>query len=164
MYHSKFLIFIEDEETDEWFTDKERDSSKANSPFTKEFTDTENEVFIQSESSKPDNLLFNLDFITFLQSNFMPYIFIWGGYVFRDLDAVDKYGYQITHLTQGSLEKHFGTIKKDHGHTAMYPAQYANEIVSSIITSCQVVKPIIKKAKKIKSEYFFNILSTSFYY
>jgi hypothetical protein len=84
MYHSKFLIFIEDEETDEWFTDKERDSSKANSPFTKEFTDTENEVFIQSESSKPDNLLFNLDFITFLQSNFMPYIFIWSGYVFRD--------------------------------------------------------------------------------
>lgn len=94
----------------------------------------------------------------------MPYIFIWGGYVFRDLDAVDKYGYQITHLTQGSLEKHFGTIKKDHGHTAMYPAQYANEIVSSIITSCQVFKPIIKKAKKIKSEHFFNILSTSFYY
>ena len=83
----------------------------------------------------------------------MPYIFIWGGFAFRLLDAKDKYGYQITHITQGSIEKHFGTIKRDHGHKAMYPAQYANEVVNNVITSCQLVKPLLKISKKNKSKW-----------
>ena len=98
-----------------------------------------------------NNLLFNIKFVDFLQSNLMPYIFIWGGFVFRLLNSKDKYGHPITHVTQGSIEKHFGTIKRDNGHKAMYPTQYANEMVSNVITACHVVKPLLKQSKKNKS-------------
>jgi hypothetical protein len=112
----------------------------------------EQQVKCQPDPSKPNNLLLNLNFIEFLQNNFMPYIFIWGGFVFRELDSKDKYGNQLTHVTQGSIEKHFGTIKRDHGHKAMYPAQYANEVVNHVITSCKAVKSQLKVSKRDKSE------------
>ena len=104
------------------------------------------------DSSKPKNILLNLKYLEFLQTNFMPYIFIWGGFVFRQLNSKDKYGHPLTHVTQGSIEKHFGTIKRDNGHKAMYPAQYANAMVNNVITSCHVAKPIIKQSKKNKSK------------
>ena len=89
----------------------------------------------------------------------MPYIFIWSGFVFREMDSKDKYGHKITHVTHGSIEKNFGTIKRDNGQKAMYPAQYANQMVNNVITSCQVVKPpLLKTSKKIKSKFFNNSL------
>ena len=75
----------------------------------------------------------------------MPYIFIWAGYVFRGLDTKDKYGQTITHITQGSIEKHFGTTKISNGHTGLYPAEYATTCVSTIITSCKTVKSVLSK-------------------
>jgi hypothetical protein len=95
---------------DEWYTHKERETIKEASPFTKEYLDIEEQTINHPDSSKPKNLLFYLKYLEFLQNNFMPYIFLWGGFAFRLLDAKDKYGYQITHITQGSIEKHFGTI------------------------------------------------------
>ena len=58
------------------------------------------------------NYLFNIDLILFLNENFMPYIFIWSGFIFRNLNFKGKNGETITHLTSGSIEKEFGTIKK----------------------------------------------------
>ena len=71
----------------------------------------EKETKIDKSLSFSDNLLFNSIFINFLQDNFMPYIFIWAGYVFRCLEYKDKFGNTITHITQGSIEKYFGTVE-----------------------------------------------------
>ena len=80
-----FLItFIEPvEETDDWYSDKQRLTIKEASPFTKEYLDIENNTNIQMDSSKPKNILLNLKYLEFLQTNFMPYIFIWGGFIFK---------------------------------------------------------------------------------
>ena len=75
----------------------------------------------------------------------MPYIFIWAGYVFRCLDFKDKYGKPITHVTQGAIEKHFGTTKISNGHTGLYPAEYTTTSVNSIITICKAVKSVSSK-------------------
>ena len=60
----------------------------------------------------------------------------------------------MTNVTQGSIQKQFGTIKRDNGDKAMYPAQYANSMVNNVITSCHVAKLIIKQSKKNKSKFF----------
>ena len=67
---------------------------------------------IDSDDSLMANYLFNIDLILFLNENFMPYIFIWSGFIFRNLNFKGKNGETITHLTSGSIEKEFGTIKK----------------------------------------------------
>ena len=86
----------------------------------------------------------------------MPYIFIWGGYIFRGLKQKDQYGQTITHITQGCIEKHFGTTKIANGHLGIYPAEYAEESVNGIITSCQVIKTLKKQKKTEKS--MFNLI------
>ena len=64
------------------------------------------------------------------------------------LDTKDQYGQQITHLTQGSVEKHFGTIKSANDHTGLYPAAYASEIVNDVITSCKGFETVCSKKNK----------------
>ena len=82
----------------------------------------------------------------------MPYIFIWAGYIFRNLESKDKFGHTITHVTQGAIEKHFGTTKLKNGHVGLYPAEYATSAVNSIVTSCRLIKSdksvSLKTAKK----------------
>ena len=80
---------------------------------------------------------YNTEFIQYLQSNFMPYIFIWAGYFFRGMTAKNKDGQTITHTSQGSIEKHFGTTKNALNHRAMYPAQYCEHFIE-----CQVDKTV----------------------
>lgn len=137
---------------DEWFLETpEKATIKSSSPFTKEFLTIELETKPSTQSNLPDNFLFNIDFIKFLQNNFMPYIFLWAGYVFRGLKTKGKNGETITHLTQGSIEKHFGTTKIANGHKGLYPAEYAEEAIKGVLSSCQVDKSILKKPFKDKS-------------
>ena len=140
-------------EIDEWHDDSDdvdRNTIKATSPFTKEFLAIQNQIHMESVNDLPPNDLFNLDFIKFLQDNFMPYIFIWAGFVFRGLEMKDKYGRTITHVTSGAIEKQFGTIKISNGHTGLYPAEYAQTSVASVLASCHASDSIIKR-KKIES-------------
>ena len=95
-----------DNETDEWFIETPRQNTvKTASPFTKVFLSIEREAIIKKLSNFSENLLFNIEFVNFLQNNFMPYIFLWAGFVFRGIQAKDKNGETITHVTQGSIEK-----------------------------------------------------------
>ena len=87
-----------------------------------------------------ENFLYNVHFIKYLQNNFMPYIFIWGGYVFRGLKTKGKDGQTITHTAQGLIEKHFGTTKVANNHNTLYPAEYAEYAITEVITDCQIDK------------------------
>ena len=93
------------------------------------------------------NYLYNIDFISFLNENFMPYIFIWSGFIFRNLNFKGKNGETITHLTSGSIEKEFGTIKKANGHPGLHPADYVQTRVASTLTNCVVSQSTILKTK-----------------
>jgi hypothetical protein len=70
------------------------------------------ETKTDTNESLTANYLYNIDFISFLNDNFIPSIFIWSGFIFRNLNFKGKNGETITHLTSGSIEKEFGTIKK----------------------------------------------------
>ena len=70
------------------------------------------------------------------------------------MDAKDQYGQIITHITQGCIEKHFGTLKSSNDHTSLYPAAYASEIVNDVLTACKTLEPVAtKKIKQLKSMY-----------
>ena len=61
------------------------------------------------------------------------------------MSTKDKDGQTITHTTQGSIEKHFGTTKNALNHRAMYPAQYCEHAINQVIAECQVDKTVLKK-------------------
>jgi len=136
-----------DEPKCEWYQpSKDKDTIKDNSPFTEVFLTIEKETEVSNgKNIYLINDLYNTEFIQFLQSNFMPYIFIWAGFVFRGMSTKDKDGQTITHTTQGSIEKHFGTTKNALNHRAMYPAQYCEHAINQVIDECQVDKTVLKK-------------------
>ena len=85
----------------------------------------------------------------------MPYIFIWSGFFFRNLNFKGENGKTITHVTSGSIEKECGTIKKANGHLVVYPADYAQTGVASTLTNCFISQSLILKTtcqEKIKSK------------
>ncbi len=85
----------------------------------------------------------------------MPYIFIWSGYIFRNINFKGKNGETITHVTSGSIEKEFWTIKKANGHLGLYPADYAQTRVASTLTNCFISQSLILKStsqEKTKSK------------
>ena len=139
---------------DEWYDDTievKRDTIKSKSKFTKIFQKVMDDTVIDSEDAT-DNYLFYYDYILFLNDNFMPYIFIWSGFIFRNLNFKGKFGETITHITQGSIEKEFGTIKNANGHLGMYPAEYTQTRVSSTLTNCAIsTATLIKTNKSNKS-------------
>ncbi len=95
---------------------------KAGSPFSKYFLDLENETkLIEQPSNKLiDNLLHNQKFVDFLQENFMPYMFLWTGFVLRGQDFVNQH---TTHLTDSSIENFFYARKRMFPE-AVAPARY----------------------------------------
>ena len=78
----------------------------------------------------------------------MPYIFIWSGFVFRNLNYKGKNGEAITHVTSGAIEKEFGTIKKANGHLGLHPADYTQTRVTSTLTNCVVAQGTLLKIKQ----------------
>ncbi len=133
-------------EVDDWFESalhsRKASTTKAASPFT--------EVFLEIEfASKIGvcntlNLLYNPDYIQFLQYHFMPYIFIWSGFVYRQMD-----GENITRLSQGVIEKHFGTKRREIPKPIV-PARY---IFSSLqIYTALAVCAILESCNKISED------------
>ena len=134
---------------DEWFDDTvevKRDSIKSKSKFTKIFQTIIDNTIIDTQAGT-NNYLFYNDFILFLNDNFLPYIFIWSGFIFRNLNFKGKLGETITHITQGSIEKEFGTIKNANGHLGMYPAEYVQTRVTSTLTNCLITTASTSKNK-----------------
>ena len=133
---------------DEWFDDTsevKRETIKSASPFTNEYKQIIDETNLETNDSITDNYLFNSNYILFLQDNFMPYIFIWSGFVFRNLNIKGKHGETITHITSASIEKEIGTIKKANGHLGLHPAEYAQTRVASTLTNCLISQSTILK-------------------
>ena len=78
---------------DEWFEDineVKRDTIKSASPFTNIFKQIIDFTKLDTTDSLADNYLFYTDYIFFLQEDFMPYIFIWSGYIFRNINFKGK--------------------------------------------------------------------------
>lgn len=58
----------------------------------------------------------------------MPYIFIWASFTLRDT----KFTEPITRITNGTIERHFRTKKKQCPRP-QYPGQYVNSIIKSTL-------------------------------
>ena len=111
---------------------------------------------MDDNESLTENYLFNQPYIKFLQDNFMPYIFIWAGFVFRGLETKDRFGKTLTHVTQGSIEKYFGTTKIANGHTGLYPAEYATISANSVIRQSKVAAQSAHLLNKINLSNFIS--------
>jgi hypothetical protein len=143
--------------TDDWFADTvevKRYTIKSSSPFTKQYQTIIDSTIVDADSQNMDNYLFNTNFISFLKDYFMPFFLIWSGFVFRNLKSSDKNGRAITHITSGSIEKEFGTIKKANGHLGQYPADYAQTRVASTLTNCLISQSTILKKTHFILFYF----------
>jgi hypothetical protein len=107
------------------------------------FSLIEKSVRLEIKKSGEKNLLYNPDYINFLQKNFTPYIFIWAGYVFRGMETQQN----ITRITQGSIEKYFGTIKRIRGQPIV-PARHVIASMESVLSSCAILAS--SKLKDVK--------------
>jgi hypothetical protein len=74
----------------------------------------------------------------------MPYIFIWGGFVFRKMNPT----YSITRIDQGCIEKYFGTRKRAKRHEAIVPAKYVLDSFQTVLANSIV----LTKQKKLKKK------------
>lgn len=134
------------ESEDEWFSHDNKSTIKDSSPFTNVFLALEEEVenAIDFNDSGDVNSLFNPDLIHYLQKFYMPYVFIWSGYVFRMLDD----DYNITKIDQGCIEKYFGTTKRIRGHQPIVPARHVLQSLQNVLANnVMMTKP--KKTKEL---------------
>ena len=84
-----------------------------------------------------------------MQKFYMPYIFIWGGFVFRKMNAT----YSITRIDQGCIEKYFGTRKRAKRHEAIVPAKYVLDSFQTVLAnSIMLTKPKTTKRKPTKQD------------
>ena len=109
---------------------------KGASPFTKNYINIEQTILTKlNEESFQDlesNDLYNQDFIDFLQKNFMPYHFLWGGFVYRGLPFSEI----TTHLTDGPVENLF-YFRKQLISESVTPSVYINSTVFNILGQCK---------------------------
>ena len=81
----------------------------------------------------------------------MPYIFIWGGYIFRNMDP----SYSVTKIDQGCIEKYFGTIKRIRGHQPIVPvpAKHVLHSMKYVLANCIIITaPKAMKRKRAEHE------------
>ena len=119
---------VSEVQDDDWFLSSKASTIKDASPFTQLFLNIELESMKGLGNTL--NLLFNQDYITFIQYHFMPYIFIWSGFVYRQMD-----GANITRLSQGVIEKCFATKRR----TIPKPIVPARHIQASLKDDCDCV-------------------------
>ncbi|CAF0770138.1 unnamed protein product [Brachionus calyciflorus] len=91
---------------------------KEASPFTAHFINIKQEAINYSKIKNGDiNHIRNDSYIDFLEKNFLPYAFVWSGFVFRNLN--------ISRLTNGTIEKFFAT-RKNLVKSSVQPGVYIN--------------------------------------
>ena len=140
---------------DQWYSETPR-TIKGASPFTKVYLELESTT--KHGESGNINLLHNKEFIGFLQANFMPYIFIWAGFVYRYIQDVN-----ITRLSQGVIEKCFAT-KRRAIPKPIVPARHIHASLKDALADCAVnqLEETIKEEdttnSKGKSSIFRNMI------
>ena len=105
-----------------------------------------------------ENVLFNVDLIYFMQNFHMPYIFIWGGFVFRKMDP----NYNITRIYQGCIEKYFSTRKRAKRHEPIVPAKYALDSFQTVLANSIIFSKSKTKKAKNKKKMTVKFFSTKF--
>ncbi|CAF1108204.1 unnamed protein product, partial [Brachionus calyciflorus] len=118
----------EDEnETDDIYTEKDKKGQTIaeNSPFTSHCEQIKQKLILRLESANEvENNIFNENYIRFLSKNFIPYAFIWSGFDYRVLNMGENAS--ISRLTNGTIEKFFGTRKRLI-QSLEFPAAYVNK-------------------------------------
>jgi hypothetical protein len=84
----------------------------------------------------------------------MPYIFIWGAYVFRNMDSE----YSITKIDQGCIEKYFGTLKRIRGHLPIVPARHVLQTLKTVLANNLILTKESKKRKRNENSKFLNVV------
>ena len=133
-------------QVDGWFTFDKKSTIKNSSPFTNVFLEIQTQC--ESEAESPDtsgeeNVLFNPELINYLQKFYMPYIFIWGAFIFRNMDPT----YSITKIDQGCIEKYFGTNKRIRGHLPIVPARHVLLSLKYVLANCVMFTQSSKNQK-----------------
>ena len=113
---------------------------KSSSPFTQHFKNISCRILEELENSAlnttnlDDNVHYFPEFISFLLEKYMPYCFIWSGFVIRDLNDTNL----RTRFTSGTIEKHFAS-RKGMGsfHNRLLPEQYASKAYQLYIGNCK---------------------------
>ncbi|CAF1049503.1 unnamed protein product [Brachionus calyciflorus] len=109
---------------------------KAMSPFTSHFESFIN-VLVNSliDSNEQINEIYNGEFIGFLSKNFLPYAFIWSGFVYRVVNT--RNNKEISRLINGTIEKFFGT-RKNFIKSPELPASYVNKTVTIALGQAKI--------------------------
>ena len=108
-------------EADDASSDLDSDSTiKSGSPFTKHFLDIQTIVLNALFSIFADNTLRNAAFFSFLHEEFLPYIGLWASFTLRDMPFAEH----TTHITNGTVERWFGSRKRLIGHHPKSPNEY----------------------------------------
>ncbi|CAF0945264.1 unnamed protein product [Brachionus calyciflorus] len=109
-----------DEENNEIF---KNNSIKEMSPFTRHFKKVKSDILKNIRvSNKNENNLYNASFMEFLMENFLPYAFLWSGFVYKNLETQGP----ISRLTNGTIVKYFATPKK-YLAGSKPPSSYVNQ-------------------------------------
>jgi hypothetical protein len=127
-------------EDDEKFNDKNK-TIKNKSPFTHHFK----EIFEQTkphcnagiDDFQETNTFYNLSFIELLNERFLPYAFIWSGFVFKTLKTDDAN--QLTRLTNGAVESFFN-FRKNLVSTPLQPAIYIKKTIGNALAQIKFTK------------------------
>ena len=94
-----------------------------------------------------ENDLKNEDLIKFLQDAFLPYCFIWSGFVFR-CSNVDE---SVSRMTNGTIENFFKNRKKVINRP-IQPADYITKTVDLALGQCSVLKVSAETYMDVKSD------------
>jgi hypothetical protein len=111
------------------------------SPFTKHFKDIEKHVlneinndYLNSTSVEEENEYYCPEYIASLLKRYMPYCFVWSGFVLRNLNNENT----RTRFTNGTVENHFYSNKgKGQFFKRLLPAQYASKSFKLNIGKCR---------------------------
>lgn len=123
------------------------ESIRSRSPFTKFSVKIEDEVKskIQNNSASEMNSMYSLEYMDFLQKNFLPYAFIWSGFVYKTLDTREN----TSRITNGVIERFFATRKRL-VPSALLPVKYLNKIgavtlgqIEQGLSNCDFVDKLI---------------------
>ena len=103
---------------------KHKETIKAASPFTKHYLEIESNTKAKFDLSNAlgDNPLFYPDFVLFLETEFMPYAFIWSSFIYKDMNFQQP----TSHLTDSSIENVF-YCRKNLIPSPVLPAIYINK-------------------------------------
>lgn len=95
-------------------------SIKVASPFTEHFNLIRNQIKLP-EFEKISNYLYYSEFVDFLFDKFLPYVFLWGGFIYQNL----KTSKPVSHLTNGAIEN-FIKYRKQEENKSTLPSSYLN--------------------------------------